>query len=88
MARTKAARLVSRIEQDWGKKIPLDILLDDATIERLAIVIEQPVDAAFVNSPQAFCTEVKVQSSRSNKGFFDRIAGVMDRRASHASTSE
>jgi len=83
-----AARLVSRIEQDWGKKIPLDILLDDATIERLAIVIEQPVEAAFVNSLQAFSTEVKVQSSRSNKGFFERIAGVMHRRASRASTSE
>ena len=82
-----AARLVNRIEQDWGKNIPLDTLLDNATIERLANVIEQPEDADFVNDSQEFSPEAKVRSSRGNKGLFERVAGVMQRQASRVSGS-
>jgi hypothetical protein len=35
---------VDRIEQFWGKKIPLATLLAEVTIERLANVLLQPED--------------------------------------------
>ena len=76
-----AARLVIRIEQDWGKKIPLNTLLADATIERLAAVIMQPEDESLVNSTGENSLEGKTRSSRTKKGLFERVAGVMNRRA-------
>jgi len=82
-----AARLVTRIEQEWGKKIPLDTLLANTTIEQLANVIEQPEDEALLNNPQESSTEGKVRHSRGNKGLFERVAGVMQRQASRVSGS-
>jgi amino acid adenylation domain-containing protein len=77
-----AARLVNRIEQDWGKKIPLDILLANATIEQLADVLTQPEKTAHMSSAQEPSLEEKTQTSRINRGLFERLAGVMQRRTS------
>lgn len=80
-----AARLVNRIEQDWGKKIPLNTLLADATIERLAAVIMQPEDESLVNSTMENSLEGKTGFSRTKKGLFERVVGVMNRRAARVS---
>jgi acyl carrier protein len=80
-----AARLVNRIEQDWGKKIPLNTLLADATIERLAAVIMQPEDESLVNSTRENSLEGKTGFSRTKKGLFERVVGVMSRRAARVS---
>jgi acyl carrier protein len=82
-----AARLVSRVEQDWGKKIPLDALLADATIEQLANVIMQPEKTTLAKSTQELSPGEKIRSSRSSKGLFERVAGVMQRRSSRVSGS-
>jgi amino acid adenylation domain-containing protein len=82
-----AARLVSRIEQDWGKKIPLDILLANATIEQLAEVLSQPEKTTNVSSTQGPSLEEKKQSSRIYSSLFERLAGVMQRRTSRVSGS-
>ena len=82
-----AARLVTRIEQEWGKNIPLDTLLANTTIEQLASVIEQPEDAALANNAPEISQEAKVRSSRGNKGLFGRVSGVMQRQASRGSGS-
>jgi aspartate racemase len=80
-----AARLVNRIEQDWGKKIPLNTLLADATIERLAEVIMQPEDESLVTSTRENSFEGKTGFSRTKKGLLERVAGVMNRRAARVS---
>jgi amino acid adenylation domain-containing protein len=77
-----AARLVSRIEQDWGKKIPLDALLADATIEQLANVIMQPDKTTLVKSAENPSPGEKLRPSRSKKSLFERVAGVRQRRTS------
>ena len=82
-----AARLVSRIEQDWGKKIPLDILLTNATIEQLADVLTQPEKTAHVSNTHELSAEEKTQSSRIKRSLFERLAGVMQRRTSRVAGS-
>ena len=76
-----AARLVNRIEQDWGKKIPLNTLLADATIERLAEVIMQPEDETLVNHRGENSLEGNTGFSKTKKGLFKRVAGVVNRRS-------
>ena len=76
-----AARLVNRIEQDWGKKIPLNTLLADATIERLAEVIMQPEDESLVNPIGENSLEGNTGFSKTKKGLFKRVAGVVNRRS-------
>lgn len=70
-----AARLMNRIEQVWDKKIPLDTLLADATIERLAYGIEQPEETAFVNRPRESSQAENTQSSKANRSIFGRVLG-------------
>jgi len=43
-----AVRLIDRIEQVWGKKIPATTLLAGATIEQLADILVQPEEMSFV----------------------------------------
>ena len=76
-----AARLVNRIEQNWGKKIPLHTLLADATIERLAEVIMQPEDETLENHRGENSLEGNTGFLKTKKGLFKRVAGVMNRRS-------
>ena len=76
-----AARLVNRIEQDWGKKIPLNTLLADATIERLAEVIMQPEEESLVNPVGENSLEGNTGFSKTKKGLFKRVAGVVNCRS-------
>jgi amino acid adenylation domain-containing protein len=80
-----AARLVMRIERDYGKKIPLNTLLADATVERLAEVIMQPEDESFVTSATEISLKGKTGTSKTKKGLFGRVAGAMNRRAGRES---
>jgi amino acid adenylation domain-containing protein len=82
-----AARLVSRIEQDWGKKIPLDILLTNATIEQLADVLTQPEKTTHVSSTHELSAAEKTQTSRIKRSLFERLAGAMQRRTSRLAGS-
>jgi acyl carrier protein len=80
-----AARLVMRIERDYGKKIPLNTLLADATVERLAEVIMQPEDESFGSSATEISLKGKTGISKTKKGLFGRVAGAMNRRAGRES---
>ncbi len=60
-----AMRLFSRIEQVFGKKLPLAIFYTAATIEHLAQVIERDVEATFTRTPLE-----TIQGNGSRRPFF------------------
>lgn len=75
-------RLAFRIEQTWGQKIPLAIMVNEPTIERLAAALMQPDDVALASSSQESPWHRKQRSTRGMHSFLLWITASIHRRRS------
>jgi SAM-dependent methyltransferase len=74
------ARLAIQIEQTWGRKLPLNIMVNEPTIELLAAALMQPEEAAKARDVRESHSRGKQLTSRGIHNVLARVTGSIHRK--------